>query len=416
MRGVLAPLRRTAFPLAAATAISQANSLVILVALTHLGSPGTLADFRVAVSVVGIATIVSLPGLAVAVTRATARGDAVAYQLARRRVPWALLAAGGLTVVGASLVAGGRRSAGVSILAAALVFVPWSISDLIGAGLIGARRFGRYLKLQAFVQVGTAAWVVASLLVFPAAGWVLVTGYFGVTAVVQAAALLRQPRQADHGAVQEAYGYGKRLSLIGVLSSIDLQLDVLLTAALLSRADVALLAVARAGAQLFKAIWFLVAQAHISRLAAADEQKSRRAGIRLGFLATGGFLAVGALSAALCPTVVPMIFGSGYEGAVPVAQLLLLAPGIAGLGAALELHLKAQARIRKLWVLNTIKPLTSWVCLPIALLVFGLIGVGIEALAIAALYSVLATWLAVRPSRAPHPSAAARTRFVGAKL
>jgi O-antigen/teichoic acid export membrane protein len=413
---VLSPLKQTAVPLAAATVISQANSIVILIALTHLGAPGTLADFRVAVSVVGLATIVALPGVAIAVTRATARGHSVAYQLSRRRVPWALLAAGGLAVTGACLVAGGRQSTGVAILAAAVVFAPWSVSDLIGADLIGARDFRRYLGIQALVQICTAAWVVGTLLAIPAAAWMLVVGYFGVTSLVQGAVLVRLPRRADPEAVREAYAYGKRLSLIGVLSSIDLQLDILLAAVLLSRVDVALLAVARAGAQLFKAVWFLIAQAHVGRLAALDEHESRIAGAKLGFLVTGGFLAAGAVSAALCPTVVPLLFGSQYKEAVPVAQLLLLAPGIAGLGSALELHLKAQARVRSLWVLHTVKPLTSWVLLPTALVLFGLIGVGIEALAIAALYTMLTMWLVVRPSRSAQPSTAAGARVVGAKL
>jgi hypothetical protein len=84
----------------------------------------------------------------------------------------------------------------------------------------------------------------------------------------------------------------------------------------------------------------------------------------------------------------------------------LLAPVVSAFGSSLELHLKAQACVRELYVLHLVKPISSAVLLPVALLTWGLVGVGIEALAIAALYSVLTAWLVLRPRRA---SAGART-------
>ena len=408
-------IRRTAAPLGAATIISQANSIIILLALANIGTLDMMADYRLAVSAVAIATIVALPGVATAVSRSAARGHAVAASVARRRAPWALLAAGGLVVTGLFLTATERRSTGLAILAAAVVFVPWSVSDIAGAYMIGARDFSRYLRLQVAVQIATAVWVAASLVLMPGAAWPLVLGYFGLTALFQGYALLRLPRRPDPVALQECFRYGKRLSRIGVLSSIDLQLDVLLTAALLSRPDVALLAVARTGGQFLKSMWYIIAQANIGRLAALDEHESRAASMKLGVLLTAGFAVVCSTAALLCPVVVPLLFGTDYTGAVTVAQLLLLVPAVAAVGSSFELHLKAQARVRELYVLHLVKPISSCVCLPIAILLWGLTGVGIEALVIATLYSVLTTWLALRPRRSAQGAAAAAARPLGAR-
>jgi len=411
--GLRSVVRRTAAPLGAAMLISQVNSIVILLALTRIGTRGMLADYRLALSAVAIASIVALPGAATAVGRSAAGGHAVAVALARQRLPWALFGAIGLTVTGVYLSATGRASTGLAILAAALVFVPWAVTDLAGAYLIGAREFSRYLRLQIVVQCATAVWVAVALLVVPGAAWPLVAGYLGLTAAAQGVVLLRLPNRPSAAARQECYTYGKRLSRINVLSAIDLQLDVLLTAALLSRPDVALLAVARTGGQFVKALWYLVAQANIGRLAALEESRSRAESMRLGVWLTAGFAVVCGGAAALCPTVVPLVFGHDYAGAVRVAQLLLLVPAVGGIGSALELHLKAQARVRELYVLHIVKPLTSCVCLPLAILKWGLLGVGIEALAIAALYSLLTGWLVVRPRRSRELAPAAVPRGLG---
>jgi O-antigen/teichoic acid export membrane protein len=407
---VTATLRRTAAPLGAATVVSQLNSILILLALTNLGTLDTLADFRIAISAVAIASIVALPGAAVAVARSVARGQDVAFAIARRRIPWAVVGAAGLAITGAVLAAIGRGSTGFAIAVAGLVFVPWSVSDLAGAYLIGARAFPPYLRLQAVVQTTTVAWVVLAVTVGHGRAWLIVLGYLSLTAVAQAVVLLRLRRTEDRVAVDECHRYGKQLSRIGALSSIDLQLDVLLTAALLSKPNVALLAVARSGGQFMKATWYLVSQANIGRLAALHENESRRESVRLAVALTAVYTLVGVVAAGLCPWVVPFVFGEGYAGAVPVAQLLLLVPAVSATGSCLELHLKAQARVRELYVLHLVKPLTSAVLLPLALVLFGLVGVGIEALVIAVLYTILTLTLVfgnrVRHGAASRASAA----------
>lgn len=402
-----ATLRRTVAPLGAATVVSQVNSILILLALTNLGTLDTLADFRLALSAVAIATIVALPGAAVAVARAVARGQDVTFAIARRRVPWSVAGAAGLAVTGAVLMLLGRGSTGLAVAVAGIVFVPWSVSDLAGAHLIGARSFPRYLRLQAVVQSSTVAWVVLAVTLGHGRAWLIVLGYLGLTAVAQAFVLVRLQRTVDQAALDECHLYGKRLSKIGVLSSIDLQLDVLLTAALLSKPNVALLAVGRAGGQFLKATWYLVSQANIGRLAALDETESRSVSMRLAVALTAVYALIGVVAAALCPWVVPFVFGEDYAGAVPVAQLLLLVPAVSATGSCLELHLKAQARVRELYVLHLVKPLASAALLPLALVLFGLVGVGIEALVIAVLYTILTTAL-VYGKRAQR-SAASRT-------
>jgi len=387
--GLCRTVRRTAAPLASATLVSQLNSIVILLALTHLGTQGMLADYRLALSAVGVATIVALPGAATAVSRSAAAGHSVAFELARRRLAWAFVGAAGLALTAAVLLVISRRSTALAVLAAAAVFVPWVVSDLAGAHLIGTRRFSTYLRLQLVVQTATALWIAIALLVEPGDAWALVAGYLGVTALVQGSALLRLPRRPDTDALRDCYRYGKRLSRINVLSAIDLQLDVLLTAVLLSRPDVALLAVARTGGQFMKALWYLVAQANIGRFSTLREDDSRHAALVLGLWLTPVFALICGISAALCPWVVPAIFGQSYAGAVTVAQLLLLVPVVGAVGACLELHLKAHAGVRELYILHIVKPVSSFVCLPIAIWTLGLVGVGIEALLIAALYTVL---------------------------
>lgn len=137
--------------------------------------------------------------------------------------------------------------------------------------------------------------------------------------------------------------------------------------------------------------------------------------MRLAAALTAVYALIGVVAAALCPWVVPFVFGEDYAGAVTVAQLLLLVPAVSATGSCLELHLKAQARVRELYVLHLVKPLASAALLPLALVLFGLVGVGIEALVIAVLYTILTTAL-VYGKRAQRGAASRASAAVEAHL
>ncbi len=383
--------RRAVAPVGLASLVSTLNSLGISVLYARLAGPAQYGVFQLTLAIVGLAGIVALAGSPSSATRAAAQGRAAARGLFRARLPYAFAAAALLGAAGGVLWIVRQDALGPGLIAAAAVLPLFVGGDVYPAHLIGARRFGDFLLFQLVLQASTLLAVLAAVALAPGSPWLAVLAIGGLTGLVQLRGLVRlPPHPLDLGDL----AYARRLTVLTILTTLDVRLDILLAGFLLGPRDASFVAVARTLPTLGKRIWEIVYQPLFVRIASLGEADALREARRLRWpilAVLGGFAAAGA---AIAPWLIPALYGPPFRTAVHLSQLLLLATALIAAGYPEEVFFKAHGRFRELTRIYTILPLLSFAALPPLILTLGIIGIGVEALLVAVVYIALIVWLA----------------------
>jgi O-antigen/teichoic acid export membrane protein len=374
-------------PLVGAYAASLVNSLLIAILSTRIAGVEYYGIYQLTFSILAVVGIVSLVSSGAAVTRAAAQGRSVAWRLFCARLPYCL-ATSLLLVCGALVL----FEAGNTTLGAALLGISFTIPLFLGADvypafLLGKKRWRSYLRFQLIVQGGTVIGVAGALLLAPEEPWIAVLAVAAFTGIAQFAGLWPLRREAT--SAKEDIRYAKEVTLLSVLPAVDGRLDIVVVGALLSAKDAGLVAIARSLPLLTKRVWEILFQPFFVKMSAVGPQENLRIVRRyraLLFLTLGSASLIGALVA---PVLLPVIFGKDGRGAVTLAQLLLLSTALTVLGLLDEVLLRAQGDIQRLRVVYVALPAISILTLPLLVYFFGIKGVGLEAVLVAATYVVL---------------------------
>jgi O-antigen/teichoic acid export membrane protein len=270
--------------------------------------------------------------------------------------------------------------------AAALVFPGYCAFENYLSHLAGKEQFGRQAawRIVSLVVAGLLTWAV--LFSVPRIEILILVSAGGV-AVVQLIAYRRGMRKLRSTSSQkEAIGYGKRLSLLGVIGVIEARIDALLVGSLLSFASLAQYRIAETVVDMTaKRVWIIVSQPFFPRWAQAEESTAYRRlrGDMTGviFVLTIGFIVL----FFLIPVVFPVLFTDRYEPSIRLAQILVLASLVSLPGAAADLFLIARQIERPQWVLR----ITS-TGVHLALLPFFIAGWGVTGIVLAVLCSRIA--------------------------
>jgi O-antigen/teichoic acid export membrane protein len=381
-------------PLALATVVSLTNSVLLAIVYARVGGAHAYGIFQMALATTGIVAVLAMSGAGTAVTRAAAQGRKAAWPMFKSRFRWCGAASAALLATAVVVVVRGGDALAATLVVAALTLPLFIGGDVYPAQLIGEKRYHRYLVFQLTTQSLTLVGVAAAVLVAPSQPWLAALVYTGLTGVVQLAGLLGMRAGAD--ASVEDLSYARRFTGVTVLSAVDTRLDVLLSGVLLGPSAAGIVAVARTFPGLMKAAWTVAYQALFVKLAALPLAEAYRVVGRYRVAVVAGFGTMSAIGALLVIPLVPLIFGEGYEDAVPVAQLLLLASGLASLGYLDQTLLRAQGYVMKEAVILTALPIFSLAMLPLLILWLGINGVGVEAVLATLLQVALATTLVRR--------------------
>lgn len=388
---------RRLVPFAGGTAASLLNSLAIAVLYTRLAGPALYGVYQLAFAILAAGSILALAGSGSAATRAAARGRAAAWPLFRARLPFCFATSILFGAAAGIVELTGRSPLGPTLLVLAATIPLYVGADVYPAHLIGRRRWTDYLRFQLIVQGGTLAGVTAALLVAPGRPWLAVLTVVTVTGVVQTRGLVSLRPGAF--AVADDVRYAREISTITLLSAVDARLDLLVTGALLGTREVGLVAIARTLPLLIRRVWEVLYQPFFVRMTAVGPAEAMTVARRFRVPLVAVLGSGSAVGIALTPVFVPLAFGGTGRDAVTLAQLLLGAVILAVVGFVDEVYLKAQGDIRRLRMIYVVLPITSLVFTPLLVYLFGINGIGIEALVVSAVYVVLATNLARRSVR-----------------
>jgi O-antigen/teichoic acid export membrane protein len=370
----------------------MATGFIAPLALAHLTSPQDYGRFSFVSAVLATCSILTAPGLNIAVTQGAARGQHGTLALAvRSRVRWSAAATLAVTIAGVWVLLARDRETGIILMVCAPLIVTAYGMDLAGAFLNGIGRY-RILILQMFAVAGVPA---ASLAVGLLAGLRIVSATVGYFVALSATNLIflwwvRRRYVSNGDADPEVIRYGQRLSWISSLGAVQFYFDRLVIGAALGFADLAIYSVAKIFQQGLKSTWTAVNQQLFPMLASRNVAGARELTQRMIVPLWIGFAGLCAIGLVLAPMVVDILFGHVYANSVLPARLLMIAV-VAGIpGAQFEIFFRAVADERRLYIQRITFAVCEVVFTGVGAWTHGVLGATIGSLAAYAINSVMA--------------------------
>jgi O-antigen/teichoic acid export membrane protein len=345
-------------------------------AFVHLATQEDYGRFSLIAAIIAISNIVTLPGLNISLKQAAARGFHGAMpETASIRVRFALIGVAGLLVIGGFMRAAGDARTGNLLMLLAPVLPLIYGMDVAQSFLNGIQRFGALSALMMLAALVPSATVVLMLLAGYGAGSA-VLGYYGALAAANVASFVvvssryRQNRRTDPASIQ----YGKRLTLITSLGTLQFYLDRVIVAGLLSLETLAIYSAGKLFQQAVAMTWGALNQLYAPKLASRPIEDARHL-TRATLLYVWALFGVLALLIVIAtPAIVRIAFGDAYASAVPVARLLTIAALVAIPGAQFEVLFTATGDERRLYTHRVTFAATQLLFVGVGASLFGLSG------------------------------------------
>lgn len=320
----------------------------VAMAFAHLSTQEVYGQYKYMMSLLGVIGLSALPGMTVAVMRASARGDDSALREGMRaRARASPLGVGILLVLALVLGAGGQPALGRALAIAALCFPLLTTLELYLPFLGGRQDYLRYAFFQSAVTALPVPVVVLALLAHgrleaAALAWL-------ATTVLLHAAFLRATARGlapQAAADPEVVRYGRRLSPVYLISTGQTYLSGLVVGTALGPASLAVFSIGMVWWEILRQATSLVNLQMLPRMAAAGDDDARRL-LRRSLAA--GFpiaAAVGGVLVLTMPFLVPAIFTAQYRESVLAAQVLIAAMALGFPGSQANSYLAARGHLQ----------------------------------------------------------------------
>jgi O-antigen/teichoic acid export membrane protein len=346
-------------------------------AFAHLSTQEVYGQYKYAMALLGMVGLTALPGMTVAVMRASARGDdGVLRAGMRARARASPIGVGILLVLAMVFGAWGQPALGRALAIAAICFPMLTTLELYLPFLGGRQDYLRYALFQSAVMALPVPVVVLVLLAHgrleaAALAWL-------ATTILLHAAFLRATARGvafQAAADPEAVQYGRRLSPVYLVSTGQTYLSGLVVGTALGPASLAVFSIGMVWWEVLRQATSLVNLQMVPRMAAARDDDARRL-LRRSLIA--GFptaVAVGGAMVLAMPMLVPALFTAHYRDSVLVAQVLVAAVALGFPGSQANSFLAARGHVRAQHWLAATAFAVEVVGLALLTMRFGVIGV-----------------------------------------
>jgi O-antigen/teichoic acid export membrane protein len=318
--------------------VVAAFGFVTPLAFARLAAPEDYGRFSLVASILAIANAATLPGLNISLTQAAARDCHGALgDVLKLRLRWAAFAAAALVPVALWIAAAGDAATGRVLLLLVPVLPLVYGMDVAQPFMNGLQRFAALSVWMLLAAALPSAVVVAFLLIGGLGPAAAIVGYFATLGSINVgsyawAARYRTNERSDPLTI----AYGKRLTLITSLGTMQAYTDKLVVGGILGLQPLAIYSVGKLFQQGLKITWGALHQLYFPKLASRDVSQARhltRATLPYVWSAFAVIALVGILAA---PTIVRVVFGPAYEASIPVSRVLMLAVLLAIPGAQFE--------------------------------------------------------------------------------
>ena len=377
--------------------VTAALSLLLSVLFARFTAQELYGQYKFALSVFSLLSILALPGMAQAITQSVAKGYSWSViRGTKTKIKWSLLAWPALAGIAVYFISfKGDRIGWAVLIGISLFSLAHGFDN--NAFFTGQKRFkanGIIFMCQRLIAV---AMVSGSIFLFGDIVAV-VTAYLLSHAILNLAIFTRitreirgEPDQVDSGLIK----YGKQLTATTILMKVAKSLDHLFIASFLGFQAVAVFAIAQAVPNAAKGSFKQISSLTLPKFTAAktaDMYKKLRFKL-LQLLAIGGIATV-ALMIAL-PFFIPAVYSAKYAHSVLPAEILAISVILSPLSEVLLSALTSHKRVRELYYLRTLVPVTRIALLVLLIPFLGVTGAALS-IVLSQLMGTMYAWQAVK--------------------
>lgn len=360
-------------------AIAALSAFILAIAFANLAPQETYGTYKYLTSIAAMFSIFSLPGMDVAVTRASALGNEhVIHSTTRFRIFFSLIGTA-VALLGSGwywMHHNNELALALLIIGALLPVFDTTASYL--SYLLGKRRFDLQIKYQAITQIVSVAVLTAVLFVTDNILAILLA-YFIPLATMRAVFYLATantiPMRKQNNIDTETREYGLHLTVMSILNTVASQIDKILLWQFLGPAQVAIYTFAIAIPEQLKGPLKGMGGIVLPKFAAQTPGEIRR-GIPLLWrklaLYAVGLCCISAAYILAAPFIFAILFPL-YTGSILYSQIfaLSLVTGVSAIAVAI---LSAQKKTAAQYVITTIQPLVTIALLLILVPSYGVMG------------------------------------------
>lgn len=379
-------------------AVSAASVFVLALVFAYILPKETYGTYKYLLSIMGLLSIFTLPGMVTALTRSAAKGLGPILPAMRERMRFGIIGlVAGLGVSAYYFYMGNHLlGMGVGLIA---VFLP--IFDPLGTFsgyILGKREFARSTRYMAATQIIMLVVLAATayffghynhplaLLVAYLVGYTLVRLYF-----------LRRTldRIIEHKPDPALIPYGRHLSFMGAINQVAMQLDNIILFHYAGAAAVAVYAIAIAPAEQVKGLLSNLGELLFPRLAARSEASVRSALVYKTVVLLIAIVCLIALYIFIVPYFFALFFPK-YLDSVFYSQLFALSM-LNTAAAPASIFLQAHAKIKDQYAISVSTSIFQIVSMGVGAAFWGILGLVIARIATRLFGGVVILFLAWRP-------------------
>jgi len=337
-------------------AVNLLLGLLRTVFFARLTDEGVYGQFGFVIGVMGLVSILGLPGIHIALAQTVARGNhGAVVDAARARARW-----GGL----ASLVLSGfalyyfylEEPVLVAAFLIAGALLPFRLAaQVVESYYTGCKRFDRISLLAVSVSVLHTLSIVLVLWLQQGVVW-LVAATSGSQLLLYGAFYLRESQHVqDCSRDPEVVSYGRSLTWAQAIISCTAHLDVIILGFSNSFADVAIFKIAAVIPDSLKGSMKILNPLALPKIAERPNKRfyTRRNHRRLLYLLVLNVVIV-LVSIASLPSIMSLLYGSQYEDSVFYAQLLMVSLAVAIPNVVLNASLQAHKQVKRIHQLSLV--------------------------------------------------------------
>lgn len=358
-----------------------AFSLALYLVFAHFVDREVFGTYQYLLAVGGILGALTFTGMNTAVTAAVARGaDGSLRSAVRHQLKFAFVPFAAALLISAYYFVNGNALLGTGVLIVGALTPFMNTWNTYSAFLLGKQDFRRVFLYNFAMNVPFYGLLIAAAL-FTEHALVLILASFGTQALgywLSYRRTLSVYRPGEEGE-PELVRYGTHLSLMGAFGILALQADAVLAFHYLGAAGLAVYVFAVAIPERLGGLVKFLPAAALSRFATRDFATARRGVMRRLPLFAFLLLLIAGIYAFSAPFLFGLLFPT-YMDAVPLSQWYALAL-LAALTQILVALLSAHARVRDLYVFNTVTPLLQFGFQFAGVISFGLAGLVLGRLA-----------------------------------
>lgn len=351
---------------------------VSTILFARLLSPAEYGQYSFVLATSMLMQFLALPGMQTAISQAAAQGfDGVLRHATRVRVRFSLIGSLVLAVIGWVTWSSHGAEVAIGFVLAALAFPMTHAVDGYWHHLTGRQLFEQMARwrLAQIVVPTLSVWV--ALVLTQTFLWALAASFIS-SAVLNLWFYRQACRQFCRNTELKpgALGYGSRLSVLGVLKSVEARVDHVLLGTFLPPEQLGWFNMGdRISDAALKTPWTIVSQMLFPRLAEVPDKEARRRTLVWGAYLFAGFVGLLVMFWFLAPVVLPWLLGPAHHESVRLSQWLALIAAGSVPWSLFEVYAHARAAERSLWISRLVVTLTHLATLPMFLVWWGVTGV-----------------------------------------